>query len=124
MTSIRANLLPLIVTLPLAFAKFWFIDGPQNILQVTWLLTRASANVLSIPILLRTFFKPWKGEYRKGYVGIAVGVGVTVRLFMLLAGILITVIILAGGIIFCAVWLGAPFLWILLYLKSLGVVNV
>lgn len=124
MTKIQANLLPLVITLPLTFAKFWFIDGPQNILQVTWLLTRASANILSIPILIRTFFKPWKGEYRKGYIGIAVGVGMTVRTLMLLGGSLVTVVILVGGIILTAVWLGAPLLWVVLYLKALGVSNV
>lgn len=121
--TFRVNLIPLIATLPVLFIKFWFFEGPQFLLKVTWLLVRTTAAILSLPILLKTFFSPWKGEYRQGYVGIARGIGIIVRSFMILISLFIVVTIFITGILFTLTWIGAPIAWTTLFLQTLGVVS-
>lgn len=121
--TFRVNLAPLIATLPILFIKFWFFEGPQFFLKLTWLLVRTASAILSLPILLKTYFAPWKGEYRKGYVGVARGVGVVVRSFMISVSLLIVATIFITGIIFTLIWIGAPIAWTILFLQTLGVVS-
>ncbi len=117
------NLTPLLLTLPILFLKFWFFEGPQLILKVTGLLLRAAGDIFSLPILLRTFFSPWKGEYRRGYVGIARGVGVVVRFFTILVALTVMAALGLGGLLACFIWIGAPIGWTLLFLQTLGLIN-
>ena len=117
------NLTPLILTLPILFVKFWLFEGPQLILKITWLLARAIAALFSLPILVRTFFSPWKGEYRRGYVGIARGVGIVVRLVTILVALLVEAGLISSGIILALAWLGAPIAWTVLFLKTIGVIS-
>jgi hypothetical protein len=121
---ISANLSLILIRLPILLLNFWLIEGPVNILSTTWILTRSVANVLSVPILLRTFFAPWKGEYRKGYVGIARGIGITVRLFTLLVSILILTTVLTLGTALAILWVLAPILWIGLLTAGIFGVNL
>lgn len=117
------NLIPLVITLPILFVKFWLFEGPQLILKITWLLVRAIADIFSLPIILRTFFAPWKGEYRQGYVGIARGVGIVVRFFMITVTLLVESGVAVSGIILSLAWLGAPIAWTVLFLKTIGVIQ-
>jgi len=69
------------------------------------------ANLLSVPLLLRTFFKPLKSEYREGLVLFSVLVGIIIKSAVLLVAavlLLISFIILAGvnmGVILLPVFL-------------------
>jgi hypothetical protein len=121
--TFRVNLLPQLGKLPLLLFKFWFFEGPQFILSTTWLLVRATGNIFSLPILLRTYFAPWKGEYRKGYVGIARGVGIVVRTFTILVALAFVSLVLAGGLLLALAWIGLPILWTMLFLQTWGVIK-
>lgn len=121
--SFRVNLLPFILTLPLLFIQFWFFEGPQFLLRIIFLLFRTGAQILSLPILVRTFFAPWKGEYRKGYVGIAIGVGVVVRALTITTSILLLSVLLLIGILLTLVWIGLPIAWTIFFLQGIGAVR-
>lgn len=57
------------------------------------------ANLLSVPLLLRTFFKPLKSEYREGLVLFSVLMGIIVKsilLFIAAIVLLISLVILAS----------------------------
>jgi len=117
---ISANPALLIVRFPVLIIKFWLIEGPSYLTKTTWSLIRTTAGILSISLLLKTFFAPWKGEYRKGYVAIARGIGMTIRFFTLITGILILVIEALLCLIVIVLWIGAPLYWVGLLLLSLG----
>lgn len=118
---IRANPVLLIVRLPAMIVAFWLIEGPTKIATLMWIIIRSTANILSVPILIKTFFRPWKGEYRKGYVAIARGIGIIIRLFTLLIGLFITLIVVVLGAAFLLSWVLAPIAWTVLLIISLGV---
>lgn len=121
--SFRVNLLPFILTLPLMFIQFWFFEGPQFLLRIVFLLFRTGAQILSLPLLVRTFFAPWKGEYRKGYVGIAIGVGVVVRFFTIVTSVLLLSTLLLAGILLTLLWIALPVSLTIFFLQGLGVVR-
>ena len=58
--------------------KFWYLEAPKNIL------------------MLKTFFKPWKNEYREGLVGFSIFMGMAVKSLFILADL----VLLIGLIIF------------------------
>lgn len=55
---------------------------------------RYTASLLSIPLLLRTFFKPLKNEYRQGLVLFSIVAGVLVKGFLVSIGCLIIIFLL------------------------------
>lgn len=115
---IRANVALIIVRLPSVALNFWLIEGPAKIATLSWVIVRSTANILSVPILIKTFFAPWKGEYRKGYVAIARGIGITIRLFTLTVGLAITIFVFIVGAILTLAWILLPLIWIAAFVLS------
>lgn len=65
--------------LPIAFLKFWFLEAPKGIIEFYGSLNKAFFQLFSLPILVRTFFKPIKNEYREGLVAFSIGMGIAVK---------------------------------------------
>lgn len=65
--------------LPFAFIRFWFLDAPRGMVFYFSSLNSAFLHLISLPLFLRTFFKPLKNEYRKGLVGFSIGMGIAVK---------------------------------------------
>src|SRR5882757_2027593 len=61
------------------FFKFWFVDAPKGIVDYFLSLNTAMLRFFSLGILLKTFFKPWKNEYRQGFVGFAIIMGMVIK---------------------------------------------
>jgi hypothetical protein len=76
--------------------KFWYLEAPKNILNFFISLNKTFLGVFSLSLMLKTFFKPWKNEYREGLVGFSIFMGMTIKSFFILADI----ILLIGLIIF------------------------
>lgn len=51
--------------------------------------------LLSLPVLVKTYFKPWKNEYRSGLVGFSVGMGMFIKTFVILADVIILTLLFA-----------------------------
>jgi hypothetical protein len=117
---INTTITLLIIRLPILILKFWLLEGPTFLVKAMTTLIGTTANILSITTLIETFFAPWKGEYRKGYVAIARSIGVTIRLFTIILGLVIIIIeaLLCFGII--VLWITAPFYWTALFILTLG----
>lgn len=80
---------------PYFLLVFWYKDllfaslkFSQNFL-LYWLY------LVSVPILVKTFFKPLKNEYREGLVVFSVAFGIVVKLLLLIAIFLVTLVILS-----------------------------
>jgi len=64
-------------------------------------LNKAFLGVVSLPLMLKTFFKPWKNEYREGLIGFSIFMGIAIKsLFILADLVLIVSLILTEVILF------------------------
>ena len=80
--------------LPLIFLKFWFLEAPLALISFFASLNSAFLQLFSLPLLIKTFFKPWKNEYRKGLVGFSIAMGIFVKTFIIIVDILLLFAIL------------------------------
>lgn len=87
--------------LPFRFLLFWFIEAPLNLINYFFHWNNALLHYLSVPLFLRTFFKPLKNEYRGGLVGFSLAMGMVSKSVLLVTstGILLVALILEIGIV-------------------------
>ncbi len=79
---------------PLYLILFWYKDVLGGLLNFFVLFNRYIASLLSVSLLLRTFFKPLKNEYREGLVLFSVISGMIVKSIFLTVslGIILTIL--------------------------------
>jgi len=92
----------------LDFFSWWLIRVPRSIFLSTKIAILAICHLFSLQINLRTLFEPWKNERRKGYEGLARGLGATVRLITIFLNLLIVALTVFLGLIFCLFWYLLP----------------
>lgn len=95
--------------LPVMFLKFWFIESPVALFKFFLSVNGAFFQLFSLPLLLRTFFKPLKNEYRKGLVGFSIGLGIFVKTFFIIADLFILLLLLAVEISIFVGYIAFPF---------------
>ena len=95
------------LSLPLLFLKFWFFDAPKSILAYFASLNTTFLQIFSLPLLVKTYFRPWKNEYRKNFIAVAIGIGIFIKTFVIIADLLMLLILLAVELL-CLI---AFFLW-------------
>lgn len=82
------------LALPFVLIKFWFLDAPLSLIAYFASLNGAFLKFFSVGILLNTFFKPLKNEYREGLVLFSRFAGMAIKsLFMLVAFILLAILV-------------------------------
>ena len=96
-----------IIGLFLLFLSFWFIKAPIGLIAYFSSLNKAFLELFSLGLLVRTFFKPWKNEYRKGLIGFSIGMGMAIKSMVILVDTLLFGVLLAGEVVF----LIAFFVW-------------
>ena len=73
-------------------------------------INSAFLELFSLPLLVQTFFRPWKNEYRKGLVSFAVGMGMTIKSFVILVDIVLFAVLIAGELLLLLLFLCWPFI--------------
>lgn len=73
------------MNLPLIVLKFWYLEAPLGLISFFASLNSAFLNLFSLPLLIKTYFKPWKNEYRKGLVGFSIVMGMFVKTIVIIA---------------------------------------
>src|SRR5438045_5219737 len=101
--------------LPLIFVKFWFIEAPLGILGFFSSLNNAFFELFSLPLFLRTFFKPLKNEYRQGLVGFSIAMGIVIKSAFILVDLIILFILLTVEASVVALFLAFPVATVLLF---------
>lgn len=87
------------LSLPLLFLKFWYMDGPYGMFEYFASVNHAFFQLFSLPLLIKTYFKPWKNEYRKNFVPVAIGLGIVIKTFVILADLIMLVALLTVELI-------------------------
>jgi len=98
------------LSLPFILLRFWFTEAPILLISFFASLNSAVMGIISLPLLLKTYFKPWKNEYREGLVGFSIGMGMFIKTFVILADILIMLFFLFFETIFIISFLAFPIL--------------
>ena len=96
------------------FTYWFFISVPLLIFNFAKIVIMAICHFFSLEINVRTLFQPWKNERRKGYVGIARGIGFFVKSFTIVVNIGFVILILFLSLGLIAVWFFTP-IFILLF---------
>ncbi len=102
------------LSLPVIFLKFWYVDAPKGLVGFFLSLNKSFLQLLSLPLLVRTYFKPWKNEYRKGLVVFSIGMGIFIKTFVILADLILILLLLFLEIMFFISFLLWPILTIFL----------
>jgi len=109
--------------LPVDFIKFWFWSAPSELVGFFGSLNNAFLQLFSLPLLVRTYFKPWKNEYRDGLVGFSIGMGIFIKTFVIIADIIILLALILLEVCFVAVFISWP-VWSFLLLNKLSLFYV
>lgn len=101
--------------LPVAFLKFWYYESPKELLGFFGSVNSAFFQLFSLPLFLKTFFKPIKNEYREGLVGFSIALGVSIKSILIIVDTMLLLIILTFEITVFFSFLAFPVLtfWII-----------
>lgn len=79
---------------PLYLISFWYIDVTKVFVTFFISFNRYLASLLSLPLLIKTFFRPLKNEYREGLVLFSIVMGIIVKTFIIIASTLFISVVL------------------------------
>lgn len=105
-----------LIFLPLSIIKFWFFEAPISLVSFFVSLNRAFLQLFSLPLLVKTYFRPWKNEYRQGLVGFSIAMGMFIKTFVILADLLLFFLLLIIELIFLLMFIVWPFVIVYLLL--------
>lgn len=97
------------LSLPLVLLRFWFIESPKNIALYYGSVNEAFFQLFSLPLLLKTYFKPWKNEYRKNLIFVALLIGIFIKSFVIFADLIIFIGLLSVEIVSIIAFMVWPF---------------
>lgn len=100
----------LYLSIPILFLKFWFIDAPIRLTKYFLTVNQAILQFLSLSILISTFFKPLKNEYRKGLVLFSLVFGILVKTAFIFVDLVILGFVIFLEVILLLLFIAWPFL--------------
>ncbi len=90
------------------FLKFWFFEAPREILNFFTSLNKSFLELVSLQLLVKTYFKAWKNEYREGLVGFSIAMGIFIKTLVIFADIILFSILLSIEIILFSAFIFWP----------------
>ena len=64
--------------------------------------------LFSLPLLVKTFFKPWKNEYREGLVAFSIGMGMFIKIFVIFVDLLLFIALFLVEVLFTLAFIFFP----------------
>lgn len=101
-----------LILLPLGFLKFWFFEAPILILRFFVSLNKVFFQLFSLTLLIKTYFKPWKNEYRQGLVGFSIAMGIFIKTFVIFADLILFILLILAEMLAFIVFIIWPFITI------------
>ncbi len=102
------------LSLPGVFLKFWYVDSLLGLAHFFASVNHAFFQLFSLPLLVQTFFRPLKNEYREGLVAFSIGMGIVVKSCIILVDLLIFLILLLLEALFILSFLSLPIVTVFL----------
>ena len=99
-----------IATLPVTFFTWWFLESPKIIYKILYFTFVSVVHQLGYKSLFKTFFKPWKNEYREGLVGFSVVMGIAIKTLLIFVESFVILFLLVVTIPIFISWVLLPFL--------------
>ncbi len=93
---------------------FWFIDAPKGMIDYFISLNSAFLEYFSFRLLVTTFFKPWKNEYREGLVGFSIVMGMIMKGMFLSFDLFLLLLLFIFEILLIFVFVSLPMLTVAL----------
>lgn len=107
-----------LLLLPLYILKFWYLEAPLALFAYFMSLNRTFLNLFSLPLMLRTFFRPWKNEYRKEFVRFSIFMGMAFKTILIAIDLILFLALIIFELALYAVFLAWPILTVyLLFVK-------
>lgn len=100
--------------LPFDFLKFWFFETPRGLIFFFASLNSAFLQLFSLPLLVKTYFRPWKNEYREGLVGFSIAMGMAIKTFAIIVDFIFFLALLIFEILFILGFIVLPIITLLL----------
>ena len=97
-----------IVLLPFYILKFWYLEAPLKLFKYFFHLNKAFFHLFSLPLMIRTFFRPWKNEYREGLVKFSIFMGMAFKSMFIIADIFLFAALLLFEIVLFIAFLAWP----------------
>jgi hypothetical protein len=97
-----------LILLPFLILKFWYLEAPVNILRFFASLNKAFFGVFSLPLMVKTFFRPWKNEYRQGLVGFSIIMGMVMKSLFIFADLLLLILLILSEAVMFIIFLSLP----------------
>ena len=97
-----------LILLPILILKFWYLEAPVNILKFFASLNKSFFGVFSLPLMIKTFFRPWKNEYREGLVGFSIIMGMIMKSLFIFADLLLLLVLILAEISVFLIFLILP----------------
>jgi hypothetical protein len=90
------------------FLKFWFFLAPLELVRYFSSFNAACLKFLSFKLMLTTFFKPWKNEYRDGLVGFSIAMGICFKTLILSIDVAVFLLLVAAEAAFILIFVAWP----------------
>src|SRR5258706_4088911 len=99
-----------LILLPFYILKFWYLEAPIKLFKYFFHLNKAFFNLFSFPLMIKTFFRPWKNEYREGLVKFSIFIGMVFKTMFIIADLFMFFFLVLFEMIVFIGFLAWPFL--------------
>ncbi len=96
----------------ISFFNFWYTKAPVSLISYFASLNTSVSRALSLQILISSFFKPWKNEYRKDLITFAIVIGIFIKSILIFFDLVILIILFVLEIMMIILFLIWPVLTI------------
>lgn len=107
------------LTIVFVFFRFWFYEAPKEQLSYFASVNHAFLQLFSLSLLIKTFFKPVKNEYRDGLVGFSIGMGMFLKSIFIPITLFFFFILLGFELLFMLAFFSSPVVAVLLFFSLL-----
>lgn len=95
---------------PYFLVVFWYRHFFLGVVKKSFEVFSYAVNLLSVPLLIKMFFKPLKNEYREGLVLFSILMGIVVKTLILAVSIVVLFLVLSAFLIIDLLILVLPIL--------------
>lgn len=100
------------------YFTYWFFEVPKIFFSNLLKFASALEHFLSLTLMVKTFFRPWKNETRPGYYFYAVGISAVVKFLLILVDLVILFGVFVFGAIFILIFTFLPIVSLILILTG------